>query len=157
MDYFNEQGHLQEQAFIYLEQEQTEEIIRLEISEHLSFCDECLDNYLEYIGRCGEDKLIQPMKPMKNVVYNQIKMKLLGLVFNKYSSAVIAAGLTLFLITSGFLMPLDADYTDQKLLNIQESTQKVAHAATEATSSITNLINGIFKYNDRAVRAERNK
>lgn len=152
MDYFNEQGHLTKEAFVLLEEQNADELTRLEISEHLSFCDMCLDDYLAYMS---DDILIEPEKPMKNIVYAQIKMKLLGLIFNKYSSVAIAAGLTIMFMLSGFLTPVDYHESREKLIKVESTTQKFSQVTTDVTSFVSNFFGDIFDIGGRSTNNEK--
>ena len=52
---FTPDGHLTDQAFSLLLSEQLDQLQSLEVSEHLSFCDKCLDRYTSLL--CGEISL----------------------------------------------------------------------------------------------------
>ncbi len=46
MTIFNQNGHITAEGFFLLVTEKADEMQRLELSEHLSFCDRCLEQYL---------------------------------------------------------------------------------------------------------------
>lgn len=49
---FDSDGHLTEEAFTLLIREQLDELQSLEVSEHLSYCDRCLERYTNLL--CAE-------------------------------------------------------------------------------------------------------
>ena len=57
-DIFKEDGHLTKEALQNLKNENLEELTRLEIAEHLSYCDECLMMYTELL----EDDMLMDVK-----------------------------------------------------------------------------------------------
>ena len=52
LELFTADGHLTDSAFALLIQEKLDPLQSLEVSEHLSFCDRCLERYTAIL--CGE-------------------------------------------------------------------------------------------------------
>lgn len=65
MDLFNREGHITNEGLNTLVSGGLDELQRLEISEHLSFCDACLEAYMQ---RLEEGPLLTPEKPVKAAV-----------------------------------------------------------------------------------------
>lgn len=74
-DLFNDDGCLTAYAFKALDGDSLDELSRLEIAEHLSFCDKCIDAYSDFLAN---DSLISPPKPIANTVMMRIRMKALS-------------------------------------------------------------------------------
>ena len=49
MRLFNEEGHITDEGFQQLIGGQADELSRLEISEHMDFCDQCVERYSELL------------------------------------------------------------------------------------------------------------
>lgn len=93
MEYFDKDGHLTEYAFALLQKDDTDLETRFEISEHLSFCDMCLERYTAYLT---DDKLIENIPSgISENVFKKIKYRAKKLLFNKYSTVAIAAAISL--------------------------------------------------------------
>lgn len=75
-----------------------EELQRLEVSEHLSFCDQCLDRYT---ARLTPDVLIEPSELMKPSILSALRKKAAKAFVSRYFHMAVAASLTLVLWGSG--------------------------------------------------------
>lgn len=75
-----------------------EELQRLEVSEHLSFCDRCLDRYT---ARLTPDVLIEPSELMKPSILSALRKKTAKAFVSRYFHMAVAASLTLVLWGSG--------------------------------------------------------
>ena len=82
LDLFDQNGHLTDEALqALIREEDLDELQRLEISEHLSFCDACTARYTDLL--C-DDVLQSPPVPlygesMKKVRKKELKMMILNL------------------------------------------------------------------------------
>ncbi|MGL4790109.1 MAG: hypothetical protein ACRCW1_01765 [Anaerotignaceae bacterium] len=98
MEIFKENGHLTEYAFELLKNNEASQMDRLEISEHLSFCDECLMEYTDFL-MCNE--LIEPSVSVKMSVMKGVHRKIRQIFVNRYSRTIVAASLASVFWTSG--------------------------------------------------------
>ncbi len=74
MDVFDNHGHLTEQALLALIQEESlEELERLEIAEHLAFCDQCLQRYTELLT---DDTLLTPSPVCREGLGRRVRQRL---------------------------------------------------------------------------------
>ncbi len=98
--YFDPNGHLTDDALDALINGEPDELSRLEISEHLSFCDCCTERYTELL--CGS-VLLDPPAPLAKPVLHRIAKRARTLFFHRYVAAGIAACLALtFWFTGAF-------------------------------------------------------
>lgn len=104
MTLFNEKdGHLTDEGLQAVIQEPLNEMQRLEVAEHLSFCDECLVRYTTLLG---DDVLMDPPAPLREPVLKRIKRRAGRILFNKYTTVAAAACLAAVLWYSGALTGL---------------------------------------------------
>lgn len=98
MDYFNDSGHLTDYAFKKLVDGEDDELKRLEISEHLDFCDRCIERYMEVLT---ESTLLSPSIAVSKQVMPKIKASKRNKLINKYATAAIAASFAMVLWSYG--------------------------------------------------------
>lgn len=97
-EYFDIEGHLTDFALEELLYGEPDEMTRMETSEHLSFCDECIKRYSILL----EDyELISPIEPVAQGVIRKIRIRAIRIVTNKYATMAAAACFALALWTNG--------------------------------------------------------
>lgn len=101
-DYFTEDGHLTDYAFELLESSDTDELARLEISEHLSFCDDCLLRYTDFIT---QDKLMQTPENMTQEISKKIVKTAVNETVHRYVWACTAACIAMIFWLGGVFTP----------------------------------------------------
>ena len=73
MELFQEDGHLTQYALDALVQNlPLDELSRLEIAEHLSFCDACVDRYSQALENC---LLLTPEQPVAPSVMQRLRQR----------------------------------------------------------------------------------
>lgn len=128
-EFFNENGHLTDYAFNSIIKYENDELNRLEIAEHMSFCDECL---LKYTNLLDDSELISPPESLGKGIMSKIRFKTAKTFIRPYISLAIAASFTIILWTSGvFTMP-------------ELSKYNMINATKEITENFSNSINKIF-------------
>lgn len=91
MEAFRSDGHLTDKALEALSQNQPmEELLRLDIAEHLSYCDDCL---LRYTGLLTDDALCMPPVSCERALWQRIRKRTIRLVTNRYATAAAAVAL----------------------------------------------------------------
>lgn len=96
MDVFREDGHLTDGALAALIHEETPDpLARLEIAEHLAFCDLCLQRYT---GLLADTELLAPEHSCQRSIWGRIQMRALRLVTSRYATAAAAVGLALTVV-----------------------------------------------------------
>lgn len=141
---FNEDGHLTDLALEMLENPELTELERLEISEHLSFCDECL---LRYTLKLDECTLLEPEEPMAQNIFKRIRRKAVRIMFSKYATVAVAASMIVFLWGGGVL-PLNKTHkkthTPNPTTSSYQQNEGIAQKINKATNGITESMNRFF-------------
>ena len=147
-EYFTPDGHLTDQALRDLIAELPEELERLEIAEHLSFCDRCTERYTDLL--C-EDCLIEPPEPLRPGVMKRIRQRARVIFLNRYVAAGVAACFTMILWLSGaFQMKLSAADTPAIVGIPQSFTGKTAELSQQFTDGVNKFfisfdLKGVFQ------------
>ena len=106
MDIFREDGHLREWVFAALVNDKPlDELQRLEISEHLAYCDLCLQQYTDVLSGA---ELLTPLQSCRESVWRRIRMRTLQLLTSRYATAAAAVTLALTVVwgSRGFEAPV---------------------------------------------------
>lgn len=106
-DLFNENGCLSDYALHCLISESPEltPLNRLEISEHLSFCDLCLERYMRALESTA---LKQPPKPQTAPIKKRIAARATKLFIGRYATAAAAACFAIIFTVFGAMGPFKA-------------------------------------------------
>ena len=73
MERFRADGHLTDEALLALiRQEDQSELERLEIAEHLAFCDACLQRYTDLLA---EDALLIPSRSCQQTLWQRLRVR----------------------------------------------------------------------------------
>ena len=89
IDLFNEDGHLTDKALhMLIDGNPLTELERLELSEHLAFCDLCVAKYTDMLENC---LLLSPPEPVASSVIKRIQARARRVFANKYATAIAAA------------------------------------------------------------------
>ena len=113
MDIFREDGHLTAAALRLLaENHPMDELHRLEIAEHLAFCDLCLQRYTGLLSR-GE--LLTPVRSCRESLQRRIRLRALNLLTSRYATAAAAVALALTVVwgSRDVQMPLPPAVTEE--------------------------------------------
>ena len=97
---FREDGHLSDRALAALAQNEDrfDQLERLEIAEHLAFCDECLQRYT--LALEGGDLLV-PERSCQKTLWARIRSRALRLAVSRYATAAAAVTLALTVLWGG--------------------------------------------------------
>lgn len=96
MESFRHDGHLTEEALLALvRQDPLEELERLEMAEHLAFCDQCLQRYTELLSA---DVLLTPRQSCREPLLGRIRRRTVRFVTSRYATAAAAVVLALTLL-----------------------------------------------------------
>ena len=124
-----------------------EELERLEVAEHLSYCDSCVDRYTALLTG---DVLEEPPELMKQSVLSALRKKAAKVFVNRYFHMAVAASLTLVLWGSGVFttfgqgIPLKAaelDWADREpRVSI---SQRLGDFAAGVTGGINDIVDQI--------------
>ncbi len=90
-DLFTQSGHLTDHALRQLIRGELDEMSRLEVAEHLSFCDACIARYTALLT---EDVLDSPQYDATLPVLRKVKRRQQKADFQRIASAVAAVAIT---------------------------------------------------------------
>lgn len=141
MDLFDQNGHLTDEAIRAAIQQTLDEMGRLEVSEHLSFCDQCL---LRYTQQLTDDTLMAPQTPVAPPVLSRIRQKTVRIFFNKYVAVAAAASFALVFWGTGVfqsMVPLRSTQA-QTPTTVQTQTARKGETVTERSNAWLRSISG---------------
>lgn len=99
MELFHEDGHLTKAAIARLAAgEELPETARLEIAEHLSYCDCCLQRYTAALA---EPELLTPERSCQERLWRRVRARAVRLITSRYATAAAAVAVALTLVWSG--------------------------------------------------------
>ncbi len=156
---FYSDGHLTDTSFELLIQEKLDPLQSLEVSEHLSFCDQCLERYTAIL--CGNDfdeisdiskaeippnvpakvRLMEAPKSLLPNVMHKIQHKTNVFYFQKISSVAIAASLALVFWSGGLF---SAKHFSNRADHLMDEIQSSSQSFLEHTNKISEDINDFF-------------
>jgi len=101
MNSFRKDGHLTDKALATLIRGETAELLeRLEISEHLAYCDHCLQRYTDLLE--GVD-LSVPQHSCRPSLARRIHRQTVRISLGRYAAAAAAVALALTVLWGGYL------------------------------------------------------
>ena len=93
MELFDPAGHLTDGALLALAHEEVpDELARLEMAEHLAYCDQCLHRYTALLA---EAPLLTPAHSCRESLWRHIRARAARLFLNRYAAAAAAVTLAL--------------------------------------------------------------
>lgn len=99
MELFREDGHLTDQALEALVSgRELSELGRLEVSEHLAFCDLCLDRYTRQLM---DEGLMTPEHSCRDTIWWRIRQRAVRLLASRWATAAAAIVLVVSLWNFG--------------------------------------------------------
>lgn len=135
MKLFNEEGHITDEGFEALVKENLDEMGRLEISEHLDFCDQCVTRYSELLT---EDIMLEAPAEIVPTVVGKIGQRNRNIFLNRFMKVSVAAGLAIVIWIGGF-------YRIGVLKPLGEHSGKATHAARSVSDTLWNWSSGLDK------------
>ncbi|SDM53884.1 hypothetical protein [Acetanaerobacterium elongatum] len=147
-DFFNEDGHLTPQALkATAKLEPLDELTRLEISEHLSFCDKCLSDYTLLLT---DSTLVSPPQSQVHQIMGRIKHKARTIFFNRYARVAVAACLAITLWGCGAFSFDYINANNQLVSSVASTSASVTVKMDEWKESISKGFSSFFKNIDTA-------
>lgn len=131
---FLNDGHLTDDALAALIDGGLDELQRLEVGEHLSFCDRCLDRYSELLTI---DTMEVPEQDQTSVVMQRIRRKKWRSSVRRYTAAVAAVAIGSSLWYSGLLNAMGDTMLQP---SIPEQASSTISAQQDEASRIGNTI-----------------
>ncbi len=134
MTAFREDGHLSDGALAALARNEDifEELERLEIAEHLAFCDYCLERYTLALE---DGVLLIPEHSCQKTLWPRIRSRAIRLVTSRYATAAAAVTLALTVLWGGIGVELGRPV-------LPEDRPSVSRRLTELTGDISDSLRG---------------
>lgn len=152
-DLFDENGHLTDDtlrafaASTHIQGEEGEdgiaftELARLEIAEHLSFCDQCILRYTEFL--C-DDQMAAPSDLVTPSVMKKLEKEQRGRYVQKWLSMTMAASFAILFWVAGIFSPnlgeLDTGFLTDIVDGAAVFSQRTAEISTELTDTMGGFV-----------------
>lgn len=144
MERFRTDGHLTNEALAALVRDDSlDELGRLEIAEHLSFCDLCLQRYTDLL--CGAE-LLAPERSCQKALWARVRTRTLRLVTSRYATAAAAVTLALTMLWGG----REIQFTHPALPELRPAAAELRawperwnDALSETLSDVTDFFDGL--------------
>ena len=140
MQVFRSDGHLTDEALAALARgDELEELTRLEIAEHLAFCDQCLERYT---ARLAGTELLMPAHSCRESIWSRIRARTLRMITSRYATAAAAVVLALTMLWGGTLFPNRAAAPEDRgrvLESVQEAVTSWAQWPQNLTDAFSHL------------------
>lgn len=141
---FNEDGHLTPDALKATAQQQPlDELSRLEIAEHFSFCDVCLSAYTQLLT---DDTLVAPPQLQAEKIMKRITQKTRILFFNRYVRVSVAACLAITLWACGVFTFDYIGANNQFVASISATSASVSIQMEEWGENLRKDLASFFQY-----------
>lgn len=145
MERFRADGHLTNEALTALVLDSgLDELGRLEIAEHLSFCDLCLQRYTDLLTPA---ELLTPERSCGKTLWARIRMRTLRLVTSRYATAAAAVALALTVLWGGgetrFSRPVPSEGRSAAVEQLRAWPQRWNSALNETLSGVTDFFDGL--------------
>lgn len=150
---FRPDGHLTEEALAALvRQEPLTELDRLELAEHLAYCDQCLQRYTELLSA---GTLLTPKHSCREPLRRRIWRRAVQLGIQRYATAAAAVALALTLLwgsagLSGRIAQTEPTLIERAGTALTEWTDTWPQRWENALSGLSNLFDdfGVSPRND---------
>lgn len=131
---FREDGHLSGEALEALakNEDRFDELERLEIAEHLAFCDYCLQRYTMALE---DGALLVPERSCRKALWARVRGRALRLATSRYATAAAAVALALTVLWGGERVELTRPA-------LPEDRPSVSRQLTELTGEIGDSLRG---------------
>ncbi|MCI8491672.1 MULTISPECIES: hypothetical protein [Anaerotruncus] len=143
---FKQDGCLTDYALSALiHDEPLDELERLELSEHLSFCDACIERYTSMLS---DDLLILPTEPIAPTIRARLRDRARKIFLNRYTTAAAAACFAVLFWNLGVFDFQITDKNWQTFEAFSSSTVLFSERTTRFTDGISAALNQwIYSFN----------
>lgn len=143
---FRQDGCLTDYAFsVLIHDEPLDELERLELSEHLSFCDACIERYASMLS---DDRLLPPAEPIAPTIRTRLRERARKLFLNRYATAAAAACFAVLFWNLGVFDFQINDKSRQTFDAFSSGTTSFSEKTTRFTDGISAALNEwIYSFN----------
>lgn len=132
MKLFDDDGHLSEESFSLLLNDGGDELQRLEISEHLSFCDACLAAYLE---KLESQALIAPVVSRVEQIRQSGARRGMSLFYRRFT--VVAATFLAMILWSAGAFSWQYQLMEENMAKLTRQSHQVLQMENSLEKRIT--------------------
>ena len=146
MDIFRHDGHLTDGALAALVVgEPLDETARLEIAEHLAFCDLCLQRYTDALTGT---ELLTPEQSCRESLWRRIRARAARLFLNRYAAAAAAVALALTVLWGSAGVTLPGRLPLPERVPLPEDRPTVSDGLRKWNESLDNAMSGVNEFFD---------
>ena len=139
MELFRHDGHLTDGALTALVAgESLDETARLEIAEHLAYCDLCLQRYT---GALAGAPLLTPERSCRESLWRRIRARTIQIFTSRYAAAAAGVVLALTLVWG-------SGYGSIRLPELPEDRPTVSDGLRKWNESLDNAMSGVNEFFD---------
>ena len=139
MELFRHDGHLTDGALTALVAgESLDETARLEITEHLAYCDLCLQRYTDALAGAP---LLTPERSCRESLWRRIRARTVQIFTSRYAAAVAGVVLALTLVWG-------SGYGSIRLPELPEDRPTVSDGLRKWNESLDNAMSGVNDFFD---------
>ena len=150
MERFRADGHLTDEALaaLVLDRE-IDPLGRLEMAEHLSFCDTCLQRYTDMLSGV---ELLTPAQSCERSLWTRIRLRALRLVTSRYATAAAAVALALTVLWGGgevsFTRPDRPEERSAAVEHLHDWPERWNDVLNRTLSGVTDFFDGLRPENN---------
>ena len=139
MELFRHDGHLTDGALTALVAgESLDETARLEITEHLAYCDLCLQRYTDALAGAP---LLTPERSCRESLWRRIRARTVQIFTSRYAAAVAGVVLALTLVWG-------SGYGSIRLPELPEDRPTVSDGLRKWNESLDSAMSGVNEFFD---------
>ena len=139
MEIFRHDGHLTDGALAALvAREPLDETARLEIAEHLAYCDLCLQRYTSALAGAP---LLAPERSCRESLWRRIRARTIQIFTSRYAAAVAGVVLALTLVWG-------SGYGSIRLPELPEDRPTVSDGLRKWNESLDSAMSGVNEFFD---------
>ena len=149
MELFDPSGHLTDRALLALvRNEELDELARLELAEHLAYCDRCLQRYTALLA---DAPLLVPAHSCRESLWRRIRVRPLRLLTSRYATAAAAVALALTVVWgSGRLdfvrLPIPPEDRPSVSEGLQRWSARWSDSLDSAMSGFNDFFSGLGRW-----------
>ena len=149
MKLFDPSGHLTDRALLALvRNEELDELARLELAEHLAYCDRCLQRYTALLA---DAPLLVPAHSCRESLWRRIRVRTLRLLTSRYATAAAAVALALTVVWgSGRLdfvrLPIPPEDRPSVSEGLQRWSARWSDSLDSAMSGFNDFFSGLGRW-----------
>ena len=133
MELFDSAGHLTDGALLALAHEEVpDELARLEMAEHLAYCEQCLHRYTDMLTKTP---LLTPAHSCRESLWRRIRVRTLRLLTSRYATAAAAMALALTVLWGSAAISLP-----QRRPALPEVPQQLQHWPEQWSDSLNDAL-----------------